>query len=103
MAPLDRPNFVSLFLAIGGYFICYFVLEFLNGVQNYIALHGQIYLINSSFGGRQGRRKAEAMTILFRVRLSNEKISKRRVTRSLKLGRAHSRSLNKIAVDPVEL
>jgi hypothetical protein len=43
-----------------------------------------------------GRRKAEAMLILFRVQLFNEKNPpKRGATHHLKLGRANSRSLKK--------
>jgi hypothetical protein len=45
-----------------------------------MSLKTQIHLITNSFGG--GRNQAEALLILFRDRLSNEKI--RHVTRPLK-------------------
>jgi hypothetical protein len=47
-------------------------------LKNYTALQAQIYLITNSFGGRQAR-KAEAILILLRVQLSNEKISKKQI------------------------
>jgi hypothetical protein len=34
-------------------FCFYFDLDFLNGVQNSIGLHAQVYLITNCFGGRQ--------------------------------------------------
>jgi hypothetical protein len=36
-----------------GFTFFYFDLDFLNGVQNSIALHAKIYLITNNFGGRQ--------------------------------------------------
>jgi hypothetical protein len=59
MIPLDRPRLghSSLWVFIS----IYFDLDILNGVQNSIALHAQMYLplITNSFGQTQGGSYAD--------------------------------------------
>ncbi len=75
-----------------GYIYFFFELDFLNGVQNSITLHAQIYQIyqiTNSFGGRQGG---------FVRPIQRKNPPKGRVIHPLNIGRAHNRSPKPAAV-----
>jgi hypothetical protein len=52
---MDRPKYKDMSRC--SFWIFYFDLEFLKGVQNSIALHAQIYLITIGLGGQLPNEK----------------------------------------------
>ncbi len=94
VVPLDTPRLGHSSLQYRFYFFLILILLFLflNGVQNRIALHAQIYQITIAL---EVGRAAAMLFCLWSLAYPKKKFPKGRVTTPLKLGRAHSRSLYK--------
>jgi hypothetical protein len=78
----------SLYHTAGFFLFFHLILSFLMEVQNSTVLHSHIYLTTNSFGGRQAVGGSYADYVQSSA-IVQKNTQKRRVTRPLKLGRAH--------------